>query len=250
MLRQWFRSSFDKLDLLGDYFRAAYPQWHEILWGASVPAAIFFIAWSLGLPKNWAVVLWFIVAWSLAGYYVWRAVHIRFVPKLSIVAARFQDTPVTNGSVIVDNRTFVQLVPKCLTESPVYECMAYLQRVDKRIGQDQWEETSLDKNLILHWGEDKRELHPQSEQSLNVFFIQHNTNQIIPNLKPDADIPLAKFDSILMREPILRFYVQVTCSDRMNGSFVSIQPVRVCLEVRFVGPNRFRPQLELTQVIP
>jgi hypothetical protein len=110
MLRQWFKRSFDKLDLLGDYFRAAYPQWHEILWGASVPAVIFFLAWSLGLPKNWAVVLWFIVAWSLAGYYVWRAVHVRFIPKLKIAEARFQDTPVTLGGAIVDNRTFIQLV--------------------------------------------------------------------------------------------------------------------------------------------
>jgi len=241
---QWLRS----FNLFRDYLQAAGQHWQQVLGGASVPFLIWGIWFIVGNPPawiNWTVVL---VALLIAGYYVWRADHVRLIPKLKIGGTRFQDTPVTFGGMVVDHRTFVQLVPECLTESPVYECVGYLQRVDKRVGQDQWEETALDRNLVLNWGDDKVELHPKSEKPLNLFFIQHQTNQIIPNLKRDADIPSAKFDSILMKEPILRFYVQVTCSDRVNGDFVSIQPTRVCLEVRFEGPNRFRPILELMQL--
>lgn len=240
----WIKS----FNLFGEYVKAAGQHWQQVLGGASIPFLIWCVWFYVGNPPvwlNWSAVL---VALLGAGYYVWRADHIRLIPKLKIAGTRFQDTPLTLGGFgIIDNRTFVQLLPECLTDAPVYECRAYLQRVDKQVGQDQWEPTNLDRNLLLHWGEDKVELHPQSERPVNVFYIQHRTNQIIPNLPPNADIPREKFDLLFMKEPALRFYVQITCSDRINGEFVSIQPARVCLQVRFVGPNRFRPELQLVQ---
>jgi hypothetical protein len=210
-----------------------------VLWG------IYFI---VGNPRawiNWAAV---ILALFVAGYYIWRADHLRLMPKLKITEARFQGTPVERNQMIVDERTFIQLIPKCLTESPVYECMAYLQRLDRLTADNQWEETALDRNVILNWGEDRVVLHPGAEKPLNVFFIQHRTKQIIPAVRSDADIPWPKFDSIFARKPegigAFRFYIQITCSDRINGKYVSIAPVRVCLEVRF-GADRLRPSLDL-----
>jgi hypothetical protein len=234
--------------LFWEYLRAASQHWQEILGGTSLPLLIWTVWFVVGNPPtwiNWTVVLLTVL---IAGYFVWRADHIRLMPKLKISGTTFQDTPVTRSGVIDDRRTFVQLLPECLTESPVYECVAYLQRIERQIGENQWEEIALDKNLVLGWSEEKVELHPEAEKPLNVFFISHNTNQLIPSLKQDADIPWERFDALLMGEPILRFYVQITCSDRVNGNFVSLQPAKVCLEVRFEGPNRSRPVLELTQL--
>ena len=83
----------------------------------------------------------------VAGYYVWRADHLRMIPKLVVRGTRVQDTPITANGMIYDNRRFVQLTPTCLTDAPVYECVAYLQRVERFDG-NRWEETSLDRNLI------------------------------------------------------------------------------------------------------
>ncbi len=247
-ISKWFKRRFKELDLLEQYFPLLFTRWQAALWGGSVLAVAF--GWRF-ITSDWPYPVKLtacIVALFFAGYYVWRADHVRLIPKLRIVGTRFQDTPVTLGGSVFDHRAFVQLIPECLTESPVYECVGYLQKIEKRVGQSHWEETAIDRNLILNWGDDKVELHPRSERPLNIFFIQRDTHQVIPNLKPDADIPWQKFDAALMNEPILRFHVQITCSDRINGNFVSIPSVKVCLEVRFAGPNRLRPQLELTQL--
>ena len=200
-------------------------------------------AWFLR-STGWAVAWVFLVA----GYYVWRTDHVRLVPKLAVRGTRLQDTPVTINGSVYDHRTFVQLLPTCLTQAPVYECVAYLQKVE-RLNEDGWKDTALDKNLILNWA---GEQHPQSEQPLNIFFIQHKTNQIVPCLPANADIPSAKFDSIFRREPsgitAFRFYVQITYSNRVGGHYESVAaPVRVRLEAQF-GNDPFEPFLELKEL--
>jgi hypothetical protein len=232
-------------ELLWKYFLAFKEKWWELFWGPTVLGVVFGIATIWYPPARIVFFIYVLIVAFLAGYYLWRDNYVRLIPKLGISGTRFQDTPVTSNDVILDHRVFVQLTPECLTESPVYECVGYLQKIEKRVEENQWEETALDRNLVLNWGEDKVELHPRSEIPLNIFFIQRNTRQIIPNLKPGADIPWQKFDAALNNEPILRFHVQITCSERIHGNFVSIPPVSVCLEVRFVGPNFLRPQLQL-----
>ena len=191
---------------------------------------------------NWTAV---VVALFVAGYYTWRVDHIRLIPKLAVREWHFQETPITQDGMIYDHRTFVQLVPACLTEAPVYECVAYLQRVEKLTADDHWEDAALDRNLILNWA---KEHHPQSEQMLNVFFIQHQTNQIIPCLPQNADIPWVKFDSIFRGEPGItefRFYIQITYSDKVNGD--SLKPVKVRLDVKFDN-DPFHPSLKITEM--
>jgi len=123
--------------------------------------------------------------------------------------------------------------------------VAYLQRVEKLAADGHWDETELDRNLILNWA---KEHHPQSEQMLNVFFIQHKTNQIIPCLPPNADIPWIKFDSIFRAEPdtrAFRFYIQITYSDKVGGN--SITPVRVRLDANFAN-DPVHPDLHLEEL--
>jgi hypothetical protein len=124
------------------------------------------------------------------------------------------------------------------------KCVAYLQCVEK-LAADGWKDTGLDRNLILKYA---REHHPQAEQPLNVLFIQHETNQIIPCLIKEADIPVAKFDLLFGGEPDIaefRFYIQITYSDKVNGN--SLKPVRVHLDVNFAN-DRLHPTLDLKEL--
>jgi hypothetical protein len=230
--------------LLFQYFTLAFTRWQAVLWGPSVLAVVWGMHFTVGIATppvwlNWTAV---VVALFVAGYCTWRADHVRLIAKLAVRGTHFQETPITRDGIIYDHRTFVQLVPTCLTEAPVYESVAYLQRVEKLNSDDQWEETALDRNLILNWA---REHHPQSEQMLNVFFIQHQTNQIIPCLPAGADIPWEKFDAIFRGDPGVeefRFHIQITYSDKANGD--SLKPVRVRLDVKFDN-DPFHPSLEV-----
>lgn len=242
-----FRSFKEGLDkkLILDYWIAVKNHAWETFWGAGAIGIIITTYTLYRPPSRW--LLGWVVAWAflVAGYFTWRAYHVRFIPKLAVRDWHFQETPITRDGMVYDHRTFVQLVPTCLTEAPVYDCVAYLQRVEKLSAANDWEETTLDRNLILNWA---NEHHPQSEQMLNVFFIQHQTNQIIPCLPPSADIPWAKFDSIFRGEPGLtdfRFFIQITYSDKVHGD--SLKPVRVRLDVKFDG-DQFHPSLKMTEM--
>src|SRR5258708_10260343 len=163
----WLKDWLKTFTLFWEYLRAASQHWQEILGGTSVPLIIWTVWFFVGNPPtwiNWTVVLLTVL---IAGYFVWRADHIRLIPKLKIAGTMFQDTPVTRSGEIVGRRTFVQLLPQCLTESPVYECVAYLQRIERRIGENQSEEIALHNNSPLGWSEEKVELHSGADKPLN-----------------------------------------------------------------------------------
>jgi hypothetical protein len=164
-ISHWLKTRFQTFDLLAEYFTAAMQGAVDVLWGVALP----FLAWMVyslfKTPAPWINWLAILSALFLAGYYVWRADHVRLIPKLAVRDSRLLNTPITLNGSVYDQRTFVQLVPTCLTEAPVYECVAYLQNV-QRLGGNGWEDTTLDKNLILNWA---TEHHPQAEQPLNVF---------------------------------------------------------------------------------
>ena len=84
--------------------------------------------------------------YTQSSVYVWRADHVPLIPKLAVREIHFQETPVMLNGEIYDHRTCIQLVPTCLTESPVYECVACLQRVEKLTADGDWKETELDRN--------------------------------------------------------------------------------------------------------
>lgn len=242
--REGWRSFKEGLDrrFLWEYWRAVWNHAWEIFWGAGV-IGVACTVYTLYYSPGWTLVGW-AVAWAflVAGYFAWRSDHIRLIPKLAIRGTNFQETPITHNGKVIGHRTFVQLLPICLTESPVYECVAYLQRVEK-FTADGWEDTGLDRNLIP---KSANEYHPQAEQPLNVFFVSHNTNQIIPCLTENADIPWVKFDSIFGGEPDItefRFYIQVTCSDKVS----SLKPVRVQLDVNFAD-DPLHPTLDLKEL--
>ena len=240
-------------DLLPEYFATVRHTWVEVAWGAGVPAIVFIILWSLDRIPQWAILLFFVWALFVAGYHNWRGDHVRLKPRIKAQRTYQTPTPVFVQHVgVVAHRVFSQIVVTCLTEAPVYECEGHLQRVQKFTGR-KWEETDLDKNLILQWANEKErkiEQHPRAEKMLNVFFVQDSPQwMIVPCLNPDADIPAVKLASIFMKSPVdtitaFRFYIHITCSARIDGKLVSIAPDHCILEARF-GDDPLRPALTL-----
>ena len=71
------------------------------------------------------------VALFLAGYYVWRADHIRLIPQFEIVDVCLVEAVPTlrpeNRSG--DSKEIVQLVLKCVSDAPVEGCEGLLQAI-------------------------------------------------------------------------------------------------------------------------
>ena len=94
---RWLNKRFGTFDLLPEYFTAAASQMQNILWGALLP----FLAWGIwfivSTPPTWVNLLAVGFALFLAGYYVWRADHLRLLQKIEITRLRVQ-------SWVVDGR--------------------------------------------------------------------------------------------------------------------------------------------------
>lgn len=67
-----------------DYFRAIAKEWLNILFGETLVGIAFLIWWALGAPRDHALVTVFVIAMFVAGYYAWRAHHVRLEPKIEI----------------------------------------------------------------------------------------------------------------------------------------------------------------------
>jgi hypothetical protein len=70
-----------------DYFRALAKEWSNVLFGETLVGIGFLVWWALGAPTNHALVVVFVIAMFVAGYYAWRAQHLRLITKLEIARA-------------------------------------------------------------------------------------------------------------------------------------------------------------------
>jgi hypothetical protein len=80
----WFNKRFGAFDLLPQYFTAAGQQIQNVLWGALMPFLVWGIWFIVSTPPvwiNWTAVL---LALFIAGYYVWRADHVRLQQTIGI----------------------------------------------------------------------------------------------------------------------------------------------------------------------
>jgi hypothetical protein len=66
------------------YFRALAKEWLNILFGETLVGIGFLIWWALGAPTNHALVVVFVVAMLVAGYYAWRSEYLRLQPAFAI----------------------------------------------------------------------------------------------------------------------------------------------------------------------
>jgi hypothetical protein len=91
------RQQFQKLGLLPDYFRTLAKEWLNILFGETLLAVLFLLWWALANPSNPRLILVFVVAMFVAGYYAWRADHSRLQQKIEVTRVRTHSWPHRDG---------------------------------------------------------------------------------------------------------------------------------------------------------
>jgi hypothetical protein len=203
----WLVRQFKALLLFPDYLREIAKQWMNILFGETLLGVAFIIWWALGNPP---LVLIFISGALLAAYYAWRASYARFIPGLRIEKFIVHQTPTDHANV---KRSYIQILPECLSDAPIAECRGYLLRVWKRKNlASKWEGTPLNQPLELFWsyaGTPVVTLQPGIGQRLNVAWIDN----VMPRLTPDVvNIPQSAY-SVFSSPDVFKFDIQVTGKD-------------------------------------
>jgi hypothetical protein len=185
-----FREGFDRR-LLYQYWLAVKQHAWEVAWGATV-VGIPFTLYTLYVSPSLRLLGWAVAVWILiGGYYVWRSEYLKHLPKLKIEDKIYlQETPVkTSMGYEVGDRIYVQIIPKCITDSPVTGCQGHLLRILKH-SDTGWVETAMNEPSELEWSlHEYRPLtiHPGIDQRLNICYWDKDQRIITPAL---AHLPL------------------------------------------------------------
>jgi hypothetical protein len=91
-LYKWTLRQLQKLALFPNYLRALGKEWVNILFGEGLVAIAFLLWWALVGPSNTKLVVVFVVAMLVAGYYAWWADYLRLQPKFKVDKFRVQPT--------------------------------------------------------------------------------------------------------------------------------------------------------------
>ena len=220
--RQGFRAFREGLDwrLIRDYWKAVREHAWETFWGAGVPGIAFTIYTLWHAPARpyipWAV------AWAMlvAGYFIWRADHVRLIPKLIIGDIHMI---YTSMGIPIHKARFVQFWVSCATEGALENCRGKLLRIS-RWNDGQWEPTHIDEPLDLLWSYvDEPTIKLEVPTCLNVFAVENTSRHIV--IWTPARITLGrtlsdclKFDVWIKADHCLEAYVslKVTFGDQWD----------------------------------
>lgn len=173
----------------------------------------------------------------MAGYYVWRADHVRLIPKFSVTTLCPPNETDTNNPSVTN--LFIQIIPECLSNAPVHGCRARLLQVSKRFEESEdWRITSMDSPLFLDWdyyGSREFTLESGIRQRLNVCHWSNQFRMIIPTVTP---IP-SKFRNIFNDFETFKFDIRFTATD--------CEPVDVSVLVSLRNREWNKPQISLIQ---
>jgi len=210
---KWLKIWLQTFDLLPDYFPAIVRRWHDVLWGAGIVAVGFVLWWFLGNPSVRIIASYLAAVMFIAGYYVWRADHIRLLPKLKFGDARVVKTPTNQPGL---ERVVAQVLVQCATDASLTDCRGHLLRVLKWSNSDKkWTPTDVDEPLDLLWSiidEPVRTLQPGIDQQLCIFSI----DSVRPTIAIWAARTPFRVSATFERaspNDIFRFDIQVTARD-------------------------------------
>jgi hypothetical protein len=232
---QWFKRRFKELDLLDKYFPLLFSRWQAALWGGSVLAVAF--GWHF-ITADWPYpvkVSACVAALFFAGYYVWRADHVRLLPQLSVGGVVVQETPTspTGGR----RAAFVQIELICKGDAPVEECRGHLLRVYKRFhGENEWTLTEMKERLDLQWSHKgcvPLTLYKSGGQNLNICSHGNEISIIMPAVSP---LPL-RWREVFDSTGSFRFDIEITAKD--------CAPVSASVSVSFDDCKWNQPQVEI-----
>jgi hypothetical protein len=116
------RKTGQNFDLFPEYAKAVYHRWNDYFFEPLLLSPVV-LWWMLGSPPVWLVTWAFVIALVVAGYYTWRADHLRLLPKLEFapgvfveIHERMENNPIA----------YVQVLPRPVTEGPVEQCEGHL----------------------------------------------------------------------------------------------------------------------------
>lgn len=215
---RWFRHQFAKLLLVPAYFRVIAKEWMNILFGETLVGVVFLLWWALANPRNPPLILVFVAAMFVAGYYAWLVVHVRLVPKLEISEFSTQNTETFDATGARNGwAEYIQLVPKCLTEANVEECRGILTSIEMFDGHlNDWR-TMEHETMLLEWSHGDAApitLYPGAERRLNVFYMHSGNREIRPCVLPYPVRFLTMFNMLPLRQlSSVRLKIRVFAKD-------------------------------------
>ncbi len=163
----------------------------------------------------------------------------RLIPRFEVKEYVIQLTETENPDV---TNLFIQIIPECMTESPVHECRGRLLLVSKRNShENEWTATQMNSPLFLGWdyyGHGPFTLEPGIRQRLNVCWWSSVSHLIIPSVDP---LP-SKFRAVFGSGRIFKFDIRITAKD--------CPPVDVSVTVSLEGREWNKPIIELIQKGP
>jgi hypothetical protein len=238
---QWFRRQFGKLGLLPDFFRVIAKEWLNILFGETLVGIGFLLWWSLAGPSNAKLIVVFVAAMFVAGYYAWRADHVRLLPKFEVTQFTRQTTDTFDQAGKKNGWSeYLQLLPQCLTEANVEECRGLLTSIEMLGGfTDGWEPAE-DEVMFLEWSHGDSApitLYPHAERRLNVFFMHSSNREIRPCVTPYPVRFFTMFNQPQLREiRAVRFKIRIIAKE--------CRAVELAMKVQ-LGDDYSHPTVEL-----
>jgi len=230
----WLIAQFEKLLLMPDYFGALAKEWLNILFGETLVGIGFLIWWALGEPKNHSLVVAFLIAMFVAGYYAWRANYIRLQPRFKVERIIAQRTDTETPGVV---KIYLQVLPECLTDAPVKACHGRLLLVSQLNGRGEWVPTEMNSPLKLGWdyyGYEPLTIEPGIGQRLDVCFWDSSATAIVPTVHP---LP-SKWRSIIGPGPF-KFDIRMVAK--------RCEPVDFSVTVNLLGRKWDDPEYALIQ---
>jgi hypothetical protein len=238
-LKRWLIQQLEKLLLMPDYIRAIAREFNNILFGETLVGLAFLLWWALSNPSNTKLIVVFVAAMFMAGYYTWRVDHLRLIPQFRIDGVHFQPTPTIDKSTGKSWKTlYVQIQPRCSSDLAITGCLGHLLRVDTWI-VGRWINTGINEAMLLGWsyGSDKPiTLYPGAENRLNLFLV-HDIDPVVSPCVP-LGLPLRAIDAFreAKKGDAFRFDVKITAENSMS--------VDVSLKVMLTD-NPFHPDIEM-----
>jgi hypothetical protein len=171
-IRSWFGERFATFFSVPDYFSAIAKQWMNILFGETLVGVVFLLWWALSNPKNPPLILAFVAAMFVAGYYAWFADHSKLVPRFEVKQHCLLETPVVNATgQAMGSMVICQLLPKCLTAANVEECVGFITQVSQWDQSNGWHAIENEPHA-LEWSlgdERPTTLYAGAEPRLNIY---------------------------------------------------------------------------------
>jgi hypothetical protein len=169
-ISQWFKRRFQIFDLLPQYFTAAASQMQNILWGALLP----FLAWGIwfivSTPPTWVNLTAIGTALFIAGYYVWRADHVRLQQKIEVTRVRTFSWPRRDGGV-EGTQYYFEIVNKSEALT-IHGVRVQLQEIVPEIKNSNWFPIPLHlqhDNPVSGVLTQSFELHPSEPKNIDLF---------------------------------------------------------------------------------